>query len=80
MTATGTQTSSANHELSASQSLRMINPSISMNRNVAMPKNNNQPAILFSDFGNCFTVTFCQRHKILQWLQADALAFLRLPR
>jgi hypothetical protein len=46
-----------------------------MNRNVAMQKNNNQPAIRFSDFGNTFTVLFRQFHKILWQLQNDASSF-----
>jgi hypothetical protein len=78
MTATGTQTNSANHELSVSQSLRMINPSMSMNRNVAMLKKNNQPAICFSDFGIFFHSLISQFHKIVQQLQADRLACLQM--
>jgi hypothetical protein len=38
MTATDTQTNSANHELWVSQSLRIIKPCISMNKTVAMLK------------------------------------------
>jgi hypothetical protein len=49
----------------------MINPSMSMNRNVAMLKKNSQPAIRFNDFGSSFTVLFHQFHKIMQQLQAD---------
>ena len=78
MTATGAHTNSANHELSVSQSLRMINPSMSMNRNVAMLKKNSQPAIRFNGLGNCFTVLFRQFCEIFQQLQADLLAFLRV--
>jgi hypothetical protein len=78
MTTTGTQTNSANHELSASQSLRMINPSMSMNRNVAMLQKNNQPTIRFSDFGIFFTILFRELHKSIQQLQADLLIFVRV--
>ena len=49
-----------------------------MNRNVVMLKKNNQQAIRLSDFGNIFTISFRQFHEILQQLQADLLAFLRV--
>src|SRR5579862_3792281 len=78
MATAGTDPNSANHELLVSQSLRMINPSIIMNRKVAILKKNNQPTIRFSDFGILFTVLFRQFHKTIPQLQADFLAFLQV--
>jgi len=43
-------------EVSVSQSFRIINPSIKANADAAKLKNNIQPAILFMDLRNGFTI------------------------